>query len=174
MPGATIALRPKTRWPRWRAQYRVSEAELAAANQLRASDRLAGSGGAGGAAGSGRHPAHVALYTVRTGDTLVTIADRFGVSLNQLRRWNRITGIKVEPGRRLHVAEPATVSTRASRSRRRAAGGGAAARTHATGGQKASTRTAEPHGAKTTRGASSTKQAPTRRRSTKRRSASKK
>jgi membrane-bound lytic murein transglycosylase D len=54
--------------------------------------------------------AHTVLYTTRRGDTLVSIADRFGVSLDQLRRWNKIpTGIKVESGRRLHVAEPATV-----------------------------------------------------------------
>jgi membrane-bound lytic murein transglycosylase D len=43
------------------------------------------------------------LYTARKGDTLVTIADRFGVSLTELRRWNNMTGVKVEPGRRLHV-----------------------------------------------------------------------
>jgi membrane-bound lytic murein transglycosylase D len=54
--------------------------------------------------------AHTLLYTVRRGDTLVSISDRFGVSLAQLRRWNSIpAGIKVEAGRRLHVAEPATV-----------------------------------------------------------------
>ena len=48
------------------------------------------------------------LYTVAVGDTLVTIADRFGVSLSQLRSWNGIpSGIRVDPGRRLHVAEPA-------------------------------------------------------------------
>jgi membrane-bound lytic murein transglycosylase D len=56
---------------------------------------------------------------VRKGETLVTIADRFGVSLSQLRRWNAITGIKVEPGRRLHVADPSTSSHTASRTHRR-------------------------------------------------------
>jgi len=49
------------------------------------------------------------MYTTRKGDTLVTIADRFGVSLDQLRRWNKMTGLKVEPGRRLHVGEAANV-----------------------------------------------------------------
>ena len=62
------------------------------------------------------------LYTTRRGDTLVTIADRFGVSLNQLRRWNKITGIKVAQGRRLHVSEPTHART-ATRSHR----GGASA-----------------------------------------------
>jgi membrane-bound lytic murein transglycosylase D len=100
-------------------EYRVPVAELAAANQLReatasrASRRWCAGGSVRRAVG-----AH-ALYTARKGDTLVTIADRFGVSLNQLRRWNKIAGIKVQPGRRLHVAEPASVSPKASRSWRR-------------------------------------------------------
>jgi membrane-bound lytic murein transglycosylase D len=64
------------------------------------------------------------LYTARKGDTLVTIADRFGVSLDQLRRWNKMTGIKVEPGRRLHVAEAANVP-HAARSHRRGSSVGA-------------------------------------------------
>jgi len=59
-------------------------------------------------------------YTARKGDTLVTIADRFGVSLAQLRRWNKLTGtgVKVEAGRKLVVAESAT-APRASSSRKR-------------------------------------------------------
>ena len=117
MPGATIALRPRTRWPRWRASISVTETALAAANQLRAQRQHRRRRGAGCAR---RRPpprrARTRLYTVRRGDTLVTIADRFGVSLNQLRRWNKITGIKVKPGQRLHVADPASVP-RAARSR---------------------------------------------------------
>jgi membrane-bound lytic murein transglycosylase D len=64
------------------------------------------------------------LYTARRGDTLVTISDRFGVSLTELRRWNHVTGanIKVIPGSRLHVAEPAAPPVSA-RSRHRAATG---------------------------------------------------
>jgi membrane-bound lytic murein transglycosylase D len=61
---------------------------------------------------------HTLLYIARRGDTLVSIADRFGVSLDQLRRWNKIpTGVHVEPGRRLHVAEPAMVRRAKGRSR---------------------------------------------------------
>ena len=73
-------------------------------------------------------PSRALLYTARKGDTLVTIADRFGVSLSQLRRWNKTTGIKVAPGSRLHVAETASAS-HGPRGQRR---GGAAtsARTH--------------------------------------------
>jgi membrane-bound lytic murein transglycosylase D len=61
-------------------------------------------------------PAHTRLYTVRKGDTLVTIADRFGVSLNELRRWNKIPGVKVTPGERLRVAEPASAPHSAAHS----------------------------------------------------------
>jgi membrane-bound lytic murein transglycosylase D len=61
---------------------------------------------------------HRVLYTVRRGDTLITISDRFGVSLADLRRWNHVTGTRVDPGRRLHIAEPAPVE-QASGSRKR-------------------------------------------------------
>ena len=49
------------------------------------------------------------LYRVRRGDTLITIADRFGVTVEQLRRWNHLRGSEVRAGSRLHVAEPAHV-----------------------------------------------------------------
>jgi membrane-bound lytic murein transglycosylase D len=49
------------------------------------------------------HPQH---YTVRHGDTLVTVADRFGVSVEQLRHWNHLTSSTAKPGRVLTIAEP--------------------------------------------------------------------
>jgi membrane-bound lytic murein transglycosylase D len=52
---------------------------------------------------SGVNPLH---YTVRRGDTLVTVADRFSVSVEQLRRWNHLSSNAVKPGRLLTVAEP--------------------------------------------------------------------
>jgi membrane-bound lytic murein transglycosylase D len=69
------------------------------------------------------------LYTVHRGDTLVTIADRFGVSLNQLRRWNRVAGIKIAPGRRLYVAEPARAQS-ATRSHRSGTSTGSSSNAH--------------------------------------------
>jgi len=50
------------------------------------------------------------LYRARRGDTLVTIADRFGVTVQQLRRWNHLGNSAVAPGRRLYVSEPAHIS----------------------------------------------------------------
>jgi membrane-bound lytic murein transglycosylase D len=45
-------------------------------------------------------------YGVRRGDTLVTVADRFGVSVEELRRWNHLSSNVVKPGSSLAVAEP--------------------------------------------------------------------
>ena len=41
-------------------------------------------------------------YTVRRGDTLNTIANRFNVDVNDIRRWNRNTN-GVTPGQRLKL-----------------------------------------------------------------------
>jgi len=58
-------------------------------------------------------------YTLRRGDTLVTVADRFGVTVEQLRAWNKLSSGYVVPGRSLYVAEPIRLApgTRARRSR---------------------------------------------------------
>jgi membrane-bound lytic murein transglycosylase D len=45
-------------------------------------------------------------YTVHHGDTLVTVSDRFGVSVEELRRWNHLSSSAVRPGASLAVAEP--------------------------------------------------------------------
>jgi membrane-bound lytic murein transglycosylase D len=45
-------------------------------------------------------------YTIRRGDTLVSIADRFNISLEDLRRWNTINAATFRAGRSLNVAEP--------------------------------------------------------------------
>jgi len=99
-------------------EYRVTEAALAAANQLRVSDEIAGMEALVVPTPPAAAPVHALLYTARRGDTMVTIADRFGVSLNELRRWNRIPGTKVQPGQRLHVADPATAPRATSRTHR--------------------------------------------------------
>ncbi len=45
-------------------------------------------------------------YTARRGDTLVSVADRFGVTGEQLRAWNPRLGARLLPGRSIYVAEP--------------------------------------------------------------------
>jgi membrane-bound lytic murein transglycosylase D len=45
-------------------------------------------------------------YAVRRGDTLITVADRFGVSVEELRRWNHLSSNFVKPGNSLAVVAP--------------------------------------------------------------------
>jgi len=45
-------------------------------------------------------------YTMRRKDTLVTVADRFGVTVEQLRQWNHLSSNHVAPGHSLYVVEP--------------------------------------------------------------------
>jgi len=103
-------------------QYHVTVPDLAAVNQLRESDSIQGVDAlVVPVAPAAAQSARTLLYTARKGDTLVSIADRFGVSLDQLRRWNKVAGIKVEPGRRLHVGESANVPRTTARGHRRGA-----------------------------------------------------
>lgn len=56
------------------------------------------------ASASGARSLH---YTTRRGDTLVTVADRYSVSVEDLRRWNHLsTASALTPGRKLIVSEP--------------------------------------------------------------------
>jgi len=104
-------------------EYRVTPAELASANQLGPEGSIAAIDALLVPVPLAAEPSlHSRLYVVRRGDTLVTIADRFGVSLSQLRRWNAIpSGVRVDPGRRLRVAEPAPVALHASSTHHRGA-----------------------------------------------------
>ncbi len=56
---------------------------------------------AGAVAGAGPQ-----RYAVRRGDSLITVADRFGVSVEELRRWNHLSSNVVKPGSSLAVAAP--------------------------------------------------------------------
>ena len=101
-------------------EYRVEPSALAAANQLRSDDSLASVQALVVPVPlSVSTSTRTRLYTVRRGDTLVTIADRMGVSLTDLRRWNKLTGVKVEVGRRLRVAEPTLVQSSSTKHRRK-------------------------------------------------------
>ena len=91
--------------------YRVSVAELAQVNHLKADDTLENVDAlvipTAPAAPARRR---VTFYRAHRGDTLVTIADRFGVSLSDLRRWNKRSGTRVISGERIRVTEPATTA----------------------------------------------------------------
>jgi membrane-bound lytic murein transglycosylase D len=64
---------------------------------------------------------HSLHYTTQAGDTLVTIADRFNVSVEDLRRWNHLSSSTIKPRRTLDVAQPIRLApathVRAKRSR---------------------------------------------------------
>jgi membrane-bound lytic murein transglycosylase D len=99
-------------------EYHVTTADLAAANELGADSSIDGMEALvvpqphrGEMAASGVY------YRVRRGDTLVTIADRFGVTLSDLRRWNHLRGTRIGAGHRLRVAAPEAAYTSASRTR---------------------------------------------------------
>lgn len=57
-------------------------------------------------------------YKVHRHDTLVTVADRFGITVEQLRRWNHLSSNRVEPGRSLYVVEPIRLAPHAREHRR--------------------------------------------------------
>jgi len=107
-------------------EFRVSTGDLASANKLEETATLKGvdalvipsapSVAASRGATAAAAAAQYTTYTTRKGDTLVTIADRYGVSLDQLRHWNKLKGTKVGAGKRLRVADAAS-TPRSSRSR---------------------------------------------------------
>ena len=96
--------------------YHVTPSEIAFVNQLEAGEDLSSTDSLiipVPPASSSK--SRLTLYKVAHGDTLVTVADRFNITVQQLRRWNHLSAAHLEPGRRLYVAEPARV-TRSSRS----------------------------------------------------------
>ena len=74
-------------------------------------------------------------YTAHRGDTLIIVADRFNVSVEELRRWNRMSSSTLKPGRLLYVAEPVRLAPSV-----RARGRHAASRRGARGSAKSSAR----------------------------------
>jgi membrane-bound lytic murein transglycosylase D len=49
-------------------------------------------------------------YTVRSGDTLSVIATKFGVSVNDLKKWNGLSSSRIDVGKKLKVAEAVAVA----------------------------------------------------------------
>ena len=91
-------------------------------------------------ASNGVHPQR---YTAKRGDTLVTVADRFNVSVEELRRWNHLSGNALKQGHTLYVAEPVRLGPKMrvrNRSRHAAAGSTLADRTVTKGSAKASSK----------------------------------
>jgi membrane-bound lytic murein transglycosylase D len=98
--------------------FHVRVNDLVAANQLQSDDPVhAGEALIVPVAPPPVVTAHM-RYRARRGDTIVTVADRFGVTTGQLRRWNGIRSNHLPVGRVLYVSEPVTGRRRSSRSGR--------------------------------------------------------
>jgi membrane-bound lytic murein transglycosylase D len=111
--------------------YHVSATDIAFVNQLEPTADISGEDALiipalSPAASSGARSS--ARYKVVREDTLVTLADRFNVTTEQLRRWNHLRSSAIKPGQTLFVAEPAHVSATARGKRGRRGRAGAAGR----------------------------------------------
>jgi membrane-bound lytic murein transglycosylase D len=104
--------------------------EVTAAQPLEAGDELIVPVAGSSASNSGQQH-----YTPGRSDTLVTVADRFGITVEQLRSWNHLTSNRLTPGRSLYVAEPVRLAPgmRSSRARGRSTAHGAPSRSSAKG-----------------------------------------
>jgi membrane-bound lytic murein transglycosylase D len=99
--------------------YHVSSSEIVFVNQLDTGEDLSSTDSLViPVAPVSSSRARLTLYKVEHGDTLVTVADRFNVTVQQLRRWNHLSAARLVPGRRLYVAEPARISRSVSRRRK--------------------------------------------------------
>ena len=136
------------------AQLRGHAAEIADVNHVTATDPLKPGDELVVPVASVRQAAATQRYKTRRGDSLVTIADRFNVSVEQLRSWNRMSSNSIAPGHTIYVSEPVRIAAggRGARGRRGKAshgnyGGGRSSR----GGRHASSgasRSAAAHSTK--------------------------
>ena len=129
--------------------YHASPSELAAVNRLNADGDLSQMDALIVPVAPAIAPAvvHASRYKTRKGDTVVTVADRFGVTPAQLRRWNKLQGTRLAPGRMLAVSEPIHLAPRTGRHRHSGnrASSGAKARSQAAGhGKKSAVAHATP------------------------------
>jgi len=105
-------------------KYHTTASAIATANDLRASDTLQPDSrliipiapGKGGAENTVAFSKKILHYRVRKGDTVLTVADDFGVPAERLRQWNHLHGNQLPPGRvllvRRVVAEPEPADAR--------------------------------------------------------------
>ncbi len=88
------------------ATFHDRASEIASANDLMAGDPVAAGDQLVVPIAATLALPHPLRYTTRAGDTLVTIADRFNISVEDLRRWNHLSSSRVGGQRALYVSEP--------------------------------------------------------------------
>ena len=131
-------------------EFHVSAADIAFVNQIQPTADISGEDALiiptvpPAASGMARSSAR---YRVESEDTLVTLADRFNVTTEQLRRWNHLRSNSVRPGQTLFVAEPAHVSAsaRGKRGRKGKGRGTAHSSSHGTSKHAHATSRAKAH-----------------------------
>jgi len=93
-------------------KYHTTERAIAQANNLQGNQLneetklvipVSGSAAAAGKIAYSRYPSR---YKVHTGDTVMSVAEDFGVPPDRLRRWNRLKGNQLSRGRVLVVYKP--------------------------------------------------------------------
>jgi membrane-bound lytic murein transglycosylase D len=91
-------------------KYNTTASAIAAANSLHdeeiASDTKLVIPVTKSTSSTGRYAKKATRYKVRKGDTVLTVADDFGVPADKLRKWNRINGNSLRAGRTLVVYKP--------------------------------------------------------------------
>jgi membrane-bound lytic murein transglycosylase D len=95
-------------------EYHASPSAIAEVNNLREGDDLQADSKLIIPARPGRRSSESAVsyakaptyYHVRKGDTVLTVADDFGVPAAKIRQWNRLRGNRLTAGRRLKIYKP--------------------------------------------------------------------
>ncbi len=129
-------------------KYHTTASAISTANDLRTNDTLQPDSrliipiapGKGTAANTVAFSKKILRYRVRKGDTVLSVADDFGVPAERLRQWNHLRGNQLHPGRVLIIhrvlAEPQPARARASSAHREAI----AAKSNSSNGLSASKR----------------------------------
>jgi len=112
-------------------KYHTTVSSIATANDLRANDALQPDSrliiptapGKGTAATTVTFSKNILRYRVRKGDTVLSVADDFGVPAEKLRQWNHLRGNQLHPGKVLimhrALAGPQPARAQASSAHRR-------------------------------------------------------
>jgi len=107
------------------AKYGVSVSEIVKVNKLRSANRIQlgmelvipGRGGAPTPSSGGGSGNKTMVYTVRGGDSLSVIAERHGVRVSELQKWNSLNGTRIFMGQELTIRGGSGGSTAPARSK---------------------------------------------------------
>lgn len=91
-------------------KYGVSVSQIQSWNNLKGSTITVGQslvvkGGSAPASSSSSSSAKTTVYTVRRGDSLGSIADRYDCTVSELKSWNGLSGSTIYPGQKLKIKE---------------------------------------------------------------------